>query len=157
MRIIDKRGKLDNPADRDHCLQYMIAVGLLRGILTAQHYEDAFHAAHPEIDALRAKMAVEEDPRYTPDYLDPEKRSIANALQIEFADGSASARVEVEYPLGHRRRRGEGIPLLVEKFRANLATRFDAARCEKIQSLCADAERLDRTPVGDFMSIFTSP
>ena len=157
MRIIDKRGKLDNPADRDHCLQYMIAVGLLRGELTADHYEDAFHAANPEIDVLRAKMAVDEDPRYTPDYLDPEKRSIANALQIEFADGSASARVEVEYPLGHRRRRGEGIPLLVEKFRTNLATRFDAARCEKIQSLCADAKRLDRTPVGDFMSMLTSP
>jgi 2-methylcitrate dehydratase len=157
MRIIDKRGALDNPADRDHCLQYMIAVGLLLGELRAEHYEDAFHDSHPEIDALRAKMVVEEEPRYTPDYLDPEKRSIANALQIEFADESASPRVEVEYPLGHRRRRSEGIPLLVEKFRSNLATRFEPARCEQIMSLCADADRLNRTTVNEFMAMLTSP
>lgn len=157
MRIIDKRGKLDNPADRDHCLQYMAAVGLLLGELKAEHYEDAFHAAHPQIDLLRAKMTVEEDPRYTPDYLDPEKRSIANAIQLEFADGSASPRVEVEYPLGHRRRRSEGIPLLIEKFRANLATRFNARRKEQILSLCADRNRLEQTPVGQFMELFIAP
>jgi 2-methylcitrate dehydratase len=157
MRIIDKRGKLDNPADRDHCLQYMVAVGLLRGELRAEHYEDAFQTSHPQIDALRAKMTVEEDPRYTPDYLDPEKRSIANAIQIEFSDGSTSPRVEVEYPLGHRRRRREGIPLLIEKFRTNLATRFARARCEQILSLCADMNQLPRTPVGQFMEMFISP
>src|SRR6185369_7026702 len=114
MRIIDKRGALDNPADRDHCLQYMIGVGLLLGELKAEHYDGAFHAGHPEIDRLRELMRVEEDSRYTPDYLDPEKRSIANAVQIEFTDGSRSPRVEVEYPLGHRRRRPEGTPLLAK-------------------------------------------
>jgi 2-methylcitrate dehydratase len=156
MRIIDKRGALDNPADRDHCLQYMIAIGLLFGQLTADHYENAFAAAHPEIDRLRELMRVEEDPRYTPDYLDPEKRSIANAVQIEFADGSRSPRVEVEYPLGHRRRRAEGIPLLEKKFAENLATRFDAAKCDRILRAFADVKSLDATPVDAFMAMFAA-
>lgn len=155
MRIIDKRGKLDNYADRDHCLQYMIAVGLLLGELKAEHYEDAFHAAHPEIDRLRERMTVEEEPRYTPDYLDPEKRSIANAIQIEFEGGTPSPRVEIEYPLGHRRRRGEGIPLLIEKFRTNLRTRFEHAQCEEIEALCVDLDRLGQTPVDRFMDLMT--
>jgi 2-methylcitrate dehydratase len=155
MRIIDKRGRLANPADRDHCLQYMIAVGLLLGDLRAEHYEDAFHAAHPAIDVLREKMVVAEEERYTPDYLDPEKRSIANALQIEFADGSKTPRVEVEYPIGHRRRRADGIPLLIAKFAANLRTQFDEARCGQIEALCGDADRLGSTHVDQFMDMFS--
>jgi 2-methylcitrate dehydratase len=154
MRIIDKRGRLDNPADRDHCLQYMIAVGLLFGELTADHYENAFAAAHPEIDRLRELMRVEEDPRYTPDYLDPEKRSIANAVQIEFADGSRSPRVEIEYPLGHRRRRPEGAPLLAKKFAENLETRFDDGRCEEIVRAFTHVQFLDAMSVDAFMAMF---
>jgi 2-methylcitrate dehydratase len=154
MRIIDKRGRLDNPADRDHCLQYMIAIGLLFGQLTADHYENAFAAAHPEIDTLRELMRVEEDLRYTPDYLDPEKRSIANAIQIEFADGSRSPRVEVEYPLGHRRRRPEGTPLLAKKFAENLETRFDDGRCEQIVRAFTHVQSLDAMPVDEFVAMF---
>src|SRR5208282_455952 len=112
LRIIVKDGPLSNPADRDHCLQYMIAIGLLEGTLTAAHYEDAYHLAHPAIDRLRALMEVVEDPAYSRDYLDPGKRSIANAIQLTYADGSTSERLVVEYPLGHRRRRAAGIPLL---------------------------------------------
>src|SRR5690606_32892550 len=124
IRIISKQGKLANPADRDHCLQYMTAVPLIFGSLTAEHYEDSFHQAHPEIDRLREKMKVIEDERYTREYLEADKRSIANAVQVFFNDGSSTDKVAVEYPIGHRRRREEGMPLLVEKFRANLQTRF---------------------------------
>lgn len=136
VRIISKTGALANPADRDHCLQYMIAVPLLYGTLTAEQYEDAFHRADPRIDALREKMVVREDRAYSRDYLDPTKRSIANAVQIFYRDGSCSERVAVEYPVGHRRRREEGIPLLLAKFRASLQTRFPAAQCARILTQC---------------------
>src|SRR2546421_12934153 len=123
LRIIDKQGPLSNPADRDHCIQYMGAVPLIHGRLLAGDYEDGI-AADPRIDALRAKMVCVDDPRFSKDYLDPEKRSIANAITIEFADGNRAREAVVEYPIGHRRRRKEGIPLLIEKFKTNLARRF---------------------------------
>ncbi|KXS39574.1 MAG: 2-methylcitrate dehydratase [Halomonadaceae bacterium T82-2] len=154
IRIISKEGHLANPADRDHCLQYMTAVPLAFGSLTAEHYEDAFHEAHPIIDELRGKMVIEEDPRYTREYLEADKRSIANAVQVFFSDGSKTDKVEVEYPVGHRRRRAEGIPLLEAKFQANLATRFPAGRCERIFGLCKDQAQLEATPVHEFMDLF---
>jgi 2-methylcitrate dehydratase len=153
IRIIDKKGPLHNPADRDHCLQYMTAIGLIFGTLTADHYEDAT-AKDPRIDAVREKMVVREDPRYTREYLEPEKRSIANAIQVFFADGTATEKVEVEYPIGHRRRRIEGVPLLVKKFEANLATRFDSERRERIMRLFQDARRLEHMPVNEFVGSF---
>ncbi|MDR9440095.1 MAG: bifunctional 2-methylcitrate dehydratase/aconitate hydratase [Halomonas sp.] len=154
IRIISKEGDLANPADRDHCLQYMTAVPLIFGNLTAEHYEDAFHDAHPRIDELRGKMEVVEDQGYSRDYYDPEKRSIANAIQVLFKDGSATEKVAVEYPIGHRRRRAVGIPLLEEKFRHNLATRFPAGRCEQISHLCRDQARLEDTAVHRFVDLF---
>ena len=153
IRIIDKTGPLYNPADRDHCIQYMTAVGLIFGELTADHYENNV-AMDPRIDALREKMAVVEDRRYSRDYLDPEKRSIANAVQVFFKDGSSTEQVEVEYPIGHRRRRAEGIPLLIKKFEANLASRLAPARCKEILELCLDLDRLEATPVDKFMDMF---
>ncbi len=153
IRIISKHGPLDNPADRDHCLQYMTAVPLAFGALVAEHYEDDFHQTHPIIDQLREKMEVVEEPRYSREYREADKRSIANALQVFFADGSCTQKVEVEYPLGHRRRRAEGIPLLQEKFRRHLATRFPAARVERIVALCNDPQALAATPVHDFMDL----
>ncbi len=153
LRIINKVGPLSNPADRDHCLQYMTAIALAFGSLTADHYEDAFHAAHPIIDELREKMEIHEEPRYSNEYLEPNKRSIANSIKIWFKGGSCTDRVEVEYPVGHRRRRQEGIPLLEQKFKANLATCFPTARCEQIFSLCKDQAALENTPVHDFMSM----
>ena len=153
IRIIDKKGPLHNPADRDHCLQYMTAIGLLFGALTADHYEDAT-AKDPRIDVLRDKMTVREDPRYTREYLEPDKRSIANAVQIFFADGTATEKVEVEYPIGHRRRRAEGIPLLVKKFKENLATCFDSERCGRILQLFQDVKQLEQMPVHDFIQHF---
>lgn len=135
IRIIDKTGPLANPADRDHCLQYMVAIGLIFGALTADHYEDAI-ALDPRIDALRAKMVVQEDKRYSCEYLEADKRSIANAIQIFFRDGSSTEKVEVEYPVGHRRRRAEGIPLLVEKFKENAETCFTKERVTQISGLC---------------------
>ncbi|MHB0776387.1 2-methylcitrate dehydratase [Halomonas sp. WWR20] len=154
IRIISKVGELANPADRDHCLQYMIAVPLAFGDLVAEHYEDSFHKSHPVIDALRNKMEIREEPTYTRDYLEAEKRSIANAIQIFFKDGSKTERVAVEYPIGHRRRREEGIPLLERKFQNNLATRFPARRCEEIFSLCKDQATLESTPVNRFVDLF---
>ena len=154
IRIISKSGPLANPADRDHCLQYMTAVPLIFGELQAEHYEDSFHQAHPEIDQLREKMTVVEEPRYSADYMDPDKRSIANALQVFFTDGSTTEKVEVQYPVGHRRRREEGIPLLEEKFRANLASRFSPDRCDAIFALCSDQKALEATPVNEFMDLF---
>ena len=153
IRIISKTGPLHNPADRDHCLQYMAAIGLIYGTLTADHYEDEV-ATDPRIDVLRDKMTVVENPQYSKDYLDPAKRSIANALQIRFRDGSTTDKVEVEYPIGHRRRRVEGIPLLEEKFANNLATRFPAKQAQAIMALCLDAKRLETTPVNEFMELF---
>ncbi|HKE99512.1 MAG TPA: bifunctional 2-methylcitrate dehydratase/aconitate hydratase [Actinomycetes bacterium] len=152
IRIIAKAGPLTNPADRDHCLQYMVAVALLKGRLTAEDYEDAA-AADPRIDALRGRMEVVEDPRYTREYLDPERRSIANAVQVRFAGGEATRKVEVEYPLGHRRRRAEGIPLLERKLRDNLATRFPAAQAARILDLLLDQARLEATPVDDLAGL----
>ena len=150
IRIISKTGELDNPADRDHCLQYMTAVGLLKGNLTADDYEDAA-AADPRIDRLRNLMVVEEDGRYSREYYEPDKRSIANAVQVCFKDGSNTGKVAVEYPIGHRRRRQEGIPVLVDKFEANLATRFPAGRARRILELCRDAAGLASTPVDQFV------
>ncbi len=131
----------------------MVAIGLLFGNLTADHYEDAT-AKDPRVDALRAKMAVREEPRYTTEYLEPDKRSIANALQVFFKGGAKTEKVEVEYPLGHRRRRKEGMPLLVTKFKANLASRLPAHRVENILNVCNDPARLERTPVHEFVDYF---
>ena len=156
MRIIDKSGPLHNPADRDHCIQYMTAVGLIFGELTADHYEDAV-AKDPRIDALREKMTCVEDPQYSKDYLDPDKRSIANAVQVFFKDGSRTEKVAVEYPIGHRRRRTEGMPLLVKKFADNLATRLAPRQCEAILELCSDLERLRATRVDRFTDMFAAP
>nr|WP_070987449.1 bifunctional 2-methylcitrate dehydratase/aconitate hydratase [Halofilum ochraceum] len=152
IRIISKTGNLANPADRDHCLQYMTAVALLLGDLRAEHYADDFHADHPEIDRLRERMEISEDERYTRDYLDPDKRSIANAVQLFFKDGSSTDRIEVEYPIGHPRRRDEGIPALLAKFRRNAGTRFDAHHYEALEEICTDPAQLDDMPVNDFMS-----
>src|SRR5467141_3478417 len=153
IRIIDKKGPLNNPADRDHCIQYMVAIGLIKGNLTAADYEDAV-ASDPRIDALRAKMICVENKRYSRDYLDPRKRSIANQLQIFFKDGTKTRKVTVEYPLGHRRRRDEGIPLLEEKFRRNLDRRFPKEKREAIIELCRDQKRVEATPVNGFVDMF---
>ena len=149
VRIISKAGPLYNYADRDHCLQYMTAVGLLFGELAERHYEDEA-AADPRIDALREKMSVSENPQYSRDYLDPEKRSIANSAQVFFADGSATEKIVVEYPLGHRRRRAESVPHLWKKFRAALEGHPDAG---KIDALFSDAERLDATAADEFADL----
>jgi 2-methylcitrate dehydratase len=152
-RIIDKTGPLANPADRDHCLQYMVAVPLLKGSLTAGDYEDSV-AADPRLDALRAKMEVVENADYTRDYLDPAKRSIGNAVQVFFSDGTATERVAIEYPVGHRRRRQEGVPLLLAKFEKALRNHIPARQAEAILALCADHARLQAAPVRDFMGLF---
>jgi len=154
IRIISKSGPLANAADRDHCLQYMVAVPLIFGHLVAEHYEDAFHANHPSIDRLREKMEVVEDLRFSREYLEPDKRSIANALQVFFKDGSSTDQVVVEYPIGHRRRRGEGIPLLEAKFRANLGTRFARQRCAQIVEVCKDQQQLEGMAVHRFVDLF---
>ncbi len=153
LRIIDKKGPLHNPADRDHCIQYMVAIGLIKGGLSAADYEDAV-ASDPRIDALRAKMRCIENKRYSRDYLDPRKRSIANQLQIFFRDGTATRKVAVEYPIGHRRRRQEGIPLLEAKFRTNLARRFPEKQRGAILELFRDSQRLEATPVNEFVDMF---
>ena len=153
IRIISKSGPLHNPADRDHSLQYIVAIPLIFGNLTADHYEDQI-ARDPRIDALRAKMEVVEDPRYTREYLEADKRSIANAVQIFFKDGSATAKMEVEYPLGHRRRRAEGIPLLVMKFQENLTTRLQPDQAKAIMEVCQDRKRLDAMPADEFMGLW---
>ncbi len=153
IRIIDKTGPLHNPADRDHCLQYMTAIPLIFGRLTADDYEDIV-AADPRIDSLRAKMQVIENKKYSADYLDPEKRSIANAVQIFFSDGTSTENIAVEYPLGHRRRRAEGIPLLIEKFKTNLATRFPKDRIAAILNLFSNPQKLEDTPTHEFMNLF---
>jgi 2-methylcitrate dehydratase len=153
LRIIDKKGPLHNPADRDHCIQYMTAVGLIKGNLTAADYEDET-ARDPRIDVLRARMACIENKQYSRDYLDPKKRSIANQLQVFFKDGTRSRKVAVEYPVGHRRRRHEGIPLLEAKFRTNLSRRFPGERSDAIFRLCREQERLEAARVDDFMDMF---
>ncbi len=153
IRIISKEGILNNPADRDHCLQYMTAIGLLKGDLVAEDYEDDV-ASDPRVDQLREKMFIEEDNRYSQEYLEADKRSIANSIQIFFTDGSSTEKIEVEYPIGHRRRREQGIPLLVEKFERNLATQFSDQRSQEILSLCLDQESLETTSVPEFMNLF---
>jgi 2-methylcitrate dehydratase len=153
IRIISKVGPLANAADRDHCIQYMTAVALAFGGLVAEHYEDDFHQANPIIDQLRSRMEIVEDPRYSREYLEPDKRSIANAVQVFFKDGSSTALEEVEYPIGHRRRRAEGIPLLEQKFKASLATRFPPQRCARIVALCKDQAALETTAVDRFMEL----
>lgn len=154
IRIISKVGKLANAADRDHCLQYMTAVPLIFGTLTAEHYEDDFHESHPIIDTLREKMEVVEDERYTREYLEEEKRSIANAVQVFFKDGTSTNNVAVEYPIGHRRRRKEGYPLLKKKFYANLMTRFPKQQSDRIYGLCKEMGTLEKIPVQDFVNLF---
>ncbi|PXW16007.1 bifunctional 2-methylcitrate dehydratase/aconitate hydratase [Paraburkholderia caballeronis] len=153
IRIIDKQGPLDNPADRDHCIQYMVAVPLIFGRLTAADYEDTV-ARDPRIDALRAKTTCVEDPQLTKDYHDPDKRSIANALTVEFGDGTRFDEVLVEYPIGHKRRRQEGIPLLIEKFRTNLARRFPAKQQQMILDASLDAARLEAMPVNEYVDLY---
>jgi len=152
IRIISKVGELHNYADRDHCLQYMVAIGLLKGNLTADDYDDVV-AKDPRIDALREKMVVQEDKRYSEEYHATDKRAIANAIQVFFKDGSSTEKLEVEYPIGHRRRRGEGIPVLVEKFKSNVATRFPSKHGRDIIELCMDKDELEATPVNEFMNL----
>ena len=153
IRIIDKKGPLNNPADRDHCIQYMVAVPLIHGRLTAADYEDDI-AADPRIDTLRAKMECVEDKQFSADYLDPDKRSIANGLTIHFKDGTKTSEVVVEYPIGHRRRRAEGIPVLEAKFRTNLLRRFPAKQAAAVLALTQDQQRLEDTPVHEFVDMF---
>jgi 2-methylcitrate dehydratase len=152
LRIIDKKGPLSNPADRDHCVQYMVAIPLLFGRLTAGDYEDSV-AADPRIDALRARIECVEDPAFTADYHDPEKRSIANSLHVELNDG-AVFEVTVEYPIGHRRRREEGFPLLVEKFKTNIRRRFKERQQASILAVSLDPARLDAMPVNDYVGLY---
>jgi len=152
IRIIDKKGPLNNPADRDHCIQYMTAVPFIFGRLTARDYEEDI-AADPRIDALREKIVCVEDPGYTADYHNPEKRSIANAITVEFKDGTVFDEVAVEYPIGHARRRAEGIPLLIEKYKTNLARIYDGDKQKKIIDLCLDYDKLAATPVNEFMDL----
>ncbi|AMD45935.1 bifunctional 2-methylcitrate dehydratase/aconitate hydratase [Bordetella holmesii] len=153
LRIIDKTGPLHNPADRDHCIQYMVAVPLLFGRLTAADYEDSA-AADPRIDALRARITCVEDATFTRDYHDPDKRSIANALSVELDDGSKLPEVICEYPLGHRRRRAEGIPLLEEKFRRNLARMLPARQQQRILEVSLDAQQLHPMPVHEYVDLY---
>jgi 2-methylcitrate dehydratase len=155
-RIINKTGPLNNPADRDHCLQYMVAVPLIKGSLTAGDYEDAV-AVDPRIDALRDRMDVVVNDEYSRDYLDPAKRSIGNAIQIRFRDGSTTPRVAVEYPIGHRRRRQEGLPLLFAKFEQNLQIGLPSSIANVVRDLCHDVPRLHSTPVNEFMDLLQTP
>ena len=154
LRIIDKTGTLDNPADRDHCMQYMIAVAIIKGDLVAEFYEDTFHKKNPLIDDLRNKMVLKEDKRYSKDYLADDKRSIANALQVFFKDGSQTNKIEVEYPLGHRQRRHEGIPLLERKFLNSLEITYSKEHSDRIYSLCLDKKKIEQIPVNEFMEMF---
>jgi 2-methylcitrate dehydratase len=155
VRIIDKTGPLDNPADRDHCIQYMAAVPLIFGRLTAADYEDDV-AADPRIDALRAKMEVRENGKFTQDYFDPGKRYIGNAVQVFFTDGTSTDRVTVDYPIGHRARRDEGIPVLLEKFVDSVSPKLAGNQWGALEALCADRERLAATPVDDFMALLVA-
>ena len=153
IRIIDKKGPLDNPADRDHCIQYMVAMPILFGRLTAADYEDQI-AADPRIDALRDKIVCVEDPAFTADYHNPDKRSIANALLVEFNDGSHFEEIVVEYPIGHARRRAEGIPLLEAKFKTNLARQFPAKQQKAILDISLDQAALEAMPVHEYMDLY---
>ena len=152
IRIIDKKGPLNNPADRDHCIQYMVAVPIIFGRLEASDYEDSI-AADPRIDKLREKIECVEDRQFTKDYHDPQKRSIANALTVEFTDGKKLKEIVVEYPIGHKRRRKEGMPVLVEKFKTNLARVFAQKQAQAVLDLCMDPKRLAATPVNEFVDL----
>ncbi len=151
-RIINKTGPLDNPADRDHCIQYMVAIALIFGRLTAEDYEDAV-AKDPRVDALRERMEVAEEARFTREYLEPDKRAIGNAVQVFFKDGSASENVTIDYPVGHRRRRNEGIPLLKEKFERYLRGRIAQKNADRILAICADQETFEATTVDEMMGL----
>jgi 2-methylcitrate dehydratase len=153
IRIISKVGELNNPADRDHCLQYMIAIGLLKGDLVAEDYEDDV-ASDPRVDALREKMVISEDVRYSTEYHEADKRSIANKIQIHFNDGSSTDEIEVEYPIGHKRRREEGIPVLEQKFLNNLEITYDTDKCAEIYNLCTNQKDLENISVTDFQDLF---
>jgi len=156
LRIIDKKGPLSNPADRDHCVQYMVAIPLLFGRLTAADYEDDVAAdpiLGPRIDALRAKIECVEEPRFTANYHDPEKRAITNSLRVVLSDGAVLEET-VEYPIGHRRRREEGMPLLVEKFKTNLRRRFDDAQQKRILDVSLDGERLEKMAVNEYVDLY---
>jgi 2-methylcitrate dehydratase len=152
VRIIDKTGPLDNPADRDHCLQYMVAVPLIFGRLTAADYEDAV-ATDPRIDALRDKMEVRENQQYTKDYLDPARRYIGSSVQVFFNDGSHTNRIEVHFPIGHRERRAEGIPILKKKFVDSVSPKLAASQWQQLDALCTDRGKLAATAVDDFMAL----
>jgi len=151
VRIIDKTGPLANPADRDHCIQYMVAIPLIFGRLTAADYEDAV-AGDPRIDALRAKMQVRENPKFTEEYYAADKRYIGNAVQVFFRDGSSSERVEVDFPIGHRQRRAEGMPVLVRKFEAAVGARFQPRQAERVKAMFAKPAGLDALPVNEFVA-----
>ena len=155
VRIIDKTGPLDNPADRDHCIQYMVAVPLIFGRLTAADYEDSV-ASDPRIDALRGKMSVQENKQYTKDYFDPELRYIGNAVQVFFKDGSSTDRIEVHFPIGHRERREEGIPVLKQKFVDSVSPKLAARQWAELNVLCSDRDKLAATPVDDFMALLVA-
>jgi 2-methylcitrate dehydratase len=151
VRIIDKTGPLANPADRDHCIQYMVAVPLIFGRLTAADYEDAI-ATDPRIDELRSKMQVRENPTFTQEYYAPDKRYIGNAIQVFFRDGTSTPRVQVDFPIGHRKRREEGMPVLVRKFESSVAAYFPEKQTPRVQALFADAAKLDALPVNEFVA-----
>ena len=151
VRIIDKTGPLANPADRDHCIQYMVAIPLLFGRLQASDYEDQV-AGDPRVDALRDKMQVKENPTFTQEYYAPDKRYIGNAVQVFFKDGTSSARVSVDYPIGHRKRRAEGMPVLVKKFEASVAAQFPEKQTESIKAMFADQRALAAMSVSDFVA-----
>jgi 2-methylcitrate dehydratase len=155
VRIIDKTGPLANPADRDHCIQYMVAVPLLFGRLTASDYEDQI-ANDPRVDALRAKMTVKENTTFTQEYYAADKRYIGNAVQVFFKDGTSSPRMQVDYPIGHRKRRAEGMPVLVQKFEASVAAHFGAKQTESIKKVFADQAALALMPVADFVAKLVS-
>jgi len=155
VRIIDKTGPLDNPADRDHCIQYMAAVAMIFGRLTAADYEDNV-ASDPRIDALRDKMEVTENTEYTRDYFDPQKRYIGNAIQVFFSDGSSTDRIAVDYPIGHRRRRDEGLPVLKDKFVASVSPRLQQGQWSELEELCANRASLAATAVDDFMALLVA-
>jgi 2-methylcitrate dehydratase len=155
VRIIDKTGPLDNPADRDHCIQYMSAVPLIFGRLTAADYEDDV-AGDPRIDALRDKMEVRENERFTKDYFDPDKRYIGNAVQVFFNDGTSTDRVEVPFPIGHRERRKEGIPVLKQKFIDSVSPKLADGQWAQLKELCTDHKKLAATAVDDFMALLVA-
>jgi 2-methylcitrate dehydratase len=151
VRIIDKTGPLANPADRDHCIQYMVAIPLIFGRLTAADYEDAV-AADPRIDALRERMQVRENPTFTREYYAADKRYIGNAVQVFFHDGSATERVQVDFPIGHRKRRAEGMPVLVKKFVTSVEAHFGPKQAERIKALFVKPRQLDALPVNELMA-----